>query len=312
MNIDTFPESSPASTGRLTVAIPFYSRLDFMKRAITSVLRQSSPDWELLVCDDSTPRLGAKDIVDAFRDDRIRYLRNPNRLGMARNWNRCLDMARTDLVTILHGDDELLPGYCEQMIVADARHPNAVAFFCRATTIDEDSRPSFSLPEFVKSLIQPVPRKLCILAGERGLRSLLRGNFIMCPTLCYRRKTLGDRRFAEEWKMVQDLELTTRLLLAGEVLIGIPEIAFAYRRHQENATIQYTQSLLRFHEEVALYDRLAEETAKRNWLDANASARRKAIIKLNLAFCAFQDLVRLRLRGGGEKLAYLARLLFSA
>src|SRR4051794_20749684 len=90
----------------LTFAIPYYARLDYLRQAIASVFRQSSPCWELIVCDDSGGE--AEDLVASYGDARLKYYKNPCRLGMVANWNRCLDLARTDLVTLLHADDELL------------------------------------------------------------------------------------------------------------------------------------------------------------------------------------------------------------
>lgn len=57
--------------------------------------------------------------------------------------------------------------------------------------------------------------------------------------------------------MVPDLDLVTRLLLEGEHLIGLPQRGYRYRRHGESATVQYTASLLRFDEEVRIYDQLS-------------------------------------------------------
>src|SRR5688572_22755698 len=119
----------------LTVAIPFYKGPDYLRLAIQSVLRLTSPYWRLVVCDDG-PDAGTRDIVESFGDPRIRYLRNERNLGMAGNWNRCLDVAETDLVNLLHNDDELLPNYVEEMLRAGSEFPDAAAFFCRARVID--------------------------------------------------------------------------------------------------------------------------------------------------------------------------------
>ena len=68
------------------------------------------------------------------------------------------------------------------------------------------------------------------------MKALMRGNFVMCPTLCFRKSVLGSERFAEEWRQVQDLEFTTRLLMAGREIVGSRRAAYAYRRHPESAT----------------------------------------------------------------------------
>src|SRR5262245_39649307 len=133
----------------LTFAIPFYSGIRFLPDALKSVLAQRDPNWRALVCDDGEVP-GVEDLVRSFGDPRIRYYKNEANLGMARNWNRCIDLAETDLVTLLHEDDLLLPGYCGIMRRAAAEHPDATAFYCQAHIIGADGEPAFSFPDFIK------------------------------------------------------------------------------------------------------------------------------------------------------------------
>ena len=65
----------------------------------------------------------------------VRYERNAVNLGLAGNWNHCLAVASTDLVTLLHADDELLPGYVAAVLGGHERHPSAAAVFPSATVI---------------------------------------------------------------------------------------------------------------------------------------------------------------------------------
>ena len=46
---------------RITLAIPFYTGLDYLRTAVASVVAQRSDDWELLVCDDGGVEEGARD-----------------------------------------------------------------------------------------------------------------------------------------------------------------------------------------------------------------------------------------------------------
>jgi glycosyltransferase involved in cell wall biosynthesis len=290
-------------TAALTIAIPFYQGHAYLRQAIDSVRAQQCGDWLLLVSDDG-PEVGTEELVRSYGDARLHYHRNKHNLGMAGNWNRCLDLATTNLVSLLHADDRLLPNYAALMTTAAALDPAAAAFFCRSTIIDAAGRPCFSLPDFVKRFLEP-GRGVLRLAGDTALAALLRGNFIMCPTVCYRRSVLAARRFALEWKQVHDLDLYARLLLDGEYLIGLPQSAYAYRRHAANATAQQTRDLSRFHEEVALYDRLATLADRHGWRQTAQVARGKRIIKLHLLYQALRDLMRLRLAGVQDKLALL-------
>lgn len=291
----------------ITFAIPYYKGLDYLNRAIVSVFRQESPDWRLVICDDS-PAGEGEAVLSSFRDDRVSYSRNPRTLGMALNWNRCLDVARTGLVTLLHADDELLPSYAGLMLKAGERYPETAAFFCRARVIGPDSQARFSFPDRIKDVLMPWGNEPIQVAGSQGLAGLLRGNYIMCPTVCYRKAAIGSRRFSERWKFVLDLDFFSRLLRDGETLTGIPAFGYAYRRHAENATAAYTENLLRFEEEAALYDELAADARHRGWSDVERVGRRKRIIRLHLAFRICADVLRGRFRPALKKLDFLHRL----
>ncbi len=160
-------------TPKITIAIPVYTHVAFLRKAIESVLRQTIPDWFLIISDDHSPDARAEEAVHQYRDARVRYCRNSSRLGMAGNFNRCLDLAQTDLVTLLHADDELLSHYCEQMIGAAAKFPTVTASFCNAEIIDADGKACFSFPDYVKHLYVPPGRNPFVLTGERGLMSLM-------------------------------------------------------------------------------------------------------------------------------------------
>src|SRR5262245_21930060 len=128
---------------RITIAIPFYKGLDYLARAIASVFAQTVADWSLVVVDNGG-EAATPSFMERFNDARVRYVRNPTNLGMAGNFNRCLDLAETELVTLLHHDDELEPSYAARMLKAAADYPTAAAFFCQATIIDERSQRIFS------------------------------------------------------------------------------------------------------------------------------------------------------------------------
>jgi len=289
----------------ITIAIPFYEGLDYLAAAVESVLAQSDPDWQLLVCDDGEQEQGAGELVDSFGDPRIHYRRNPRNLGMVPNWNACIERAETDLVTLLHADDLLLPSYTTLMQELAGRYPKAAAFFCGARIIDARGRRGLSVADTAKRLFVPRGRGPLVLRSEPALHALMRGNFIFCPTLCFRRSALGERRFSERWRQVQDLELSARLLCEGETLVGSREPGYAYRRHAESATALHNESMLRFEEELVLFDEIAERAQQLGWERAARASRRKTIVKLHLAYRVVRDLLTLQPGRALDKLRFL-------
>lgn len=267
----------------LTFAVPFYRGQQFLRGAVGSALRQTCAAWRLIVVDDAGPEPGTEELVRGFGDRRVSYVRNPSNLGMAANWNRCLDLADTGLVTLLHADDELRPEYAERALAAAARDPGAAAYFCGADIIGPDGRAAFSLADAVKWFLWPHRRRPSVVAGRRALEALCLGNFLMCPTACYRKSVLGGRRFDARWRFVLDLEFFTRLLMDGEHFVLDPRRSYAYRRHPGNATEAYTASSVRFDEEVALYELLARSLQRRGWEKAAWRARARVFVRLNAA-----------------------------
>jgi glycosyltransferase involved in cell wall biosynthesis len=292
--------SEPA---RITFAIPFLRRIEYLREGLESVRAQRRDDWSCLVLDEGgDPETAA--LVASYGDPRIEHHANPVRLGMVGNWNQGLDRARTELVTLLHADDRLLPDYCDVVFALADAHPRAAGIATDAEIIDSSGRPAFSLADAVKRRLIPAGEPW-VLAGEPGLTALARADIVMCPTVAWRPSVLGARRFDPAWKQVQDLDFLARLLLEGETIVGTRRRAYAYRRHAGSATAEQTEDLSRFEEEVAVLDRIAALARERGWSAAVRTAEHKTIVRLHVAFRAFADLAGGRWLGARRKLGYL-------
>lgn len=283
---------------RVTIAIPFFSKTDLLLKAIGSVRAQTLDAWQLIVCDDAGPEPEAQAAVDALGDPRIRYLRNPENLGLAGNWNRCLALAGTELVVLLHADDEIEPDYVEKMLAFADQDPSASAYFCLATVIDRAGDEIFSFPDFYKNYLIPKPSKGVIsLVGERGLGALMKGNFVFCPSILYRRSRCPDSPFRTDLRCVPDWEFTTSLLLRNEKLLGLPQALYRYRRHGTSVTDETRRNLRMFEEELRLRLSVADRAAARGWNEASKSARRMTGLLLAICHFSLTDLLRLDFGG---------------
>lgn len=292
----------------VTLAVPYHSGRAYLEAAVESVRGQDDPHWQLLVVDDSGTPSDLAGWLAGLGDARVRFLGNPHNLGMVPCWNRCLDEARTDLVTLLHADDLLRPDYVRCVRTLAAAHPGAAALFTGAKVIGADGRARRSFQDDVKRFYVPRERGAdgaLVLHGERSLEAVMRGNFLMCPTLCWRLSVLRGRRFDPRWKQAQDLEFTARLLLAGEALAGTDDAAYLYRRHDANATARQTESLLRFQEEFAVFDGVAAGARERGWTRVERVARAKRILRLHLTWRVMVETLRLRWGVAARTLRFL-------
>lgn len=291
----------------ITFSIPYYSGRDYLGKAIESVLAQDADIWTCVVADDSS-EADLPEFVAKVGRGRVRYVKNPTNLGIDGNFNQSVNLAETELVTVFHADDELMPNYASTMVRAAERHPRAAALFCRSTIIGPNSESWFSLADYVKKFLNPAQNAEFILEGEPGVRALLKANFIMAPTLLFRKSVLGERRFPMGYKFVLDWELTMGLLLDGETLVGIPDVCYRYRRHFANMTEKLAKTQQRFREESAFYDRMREKVQARGWTRCEAVASHKRMLKANITYRAVKSAVRLQLGDAAKGFRFLREL----
>ncbi len=275
---------------RISFTIPYYKGRSYLREAIESVLAQTVDAWELVVVDDRGPE-PAQDLVAEYADPRVRYVRNEANLGLAGNWNECVRRAAAPLVTVLHGDDRLLPEYAARVLAAADEHPEVAALFTDAVIIGPDGEPTSTLADRVKARM-PRRRDDHVLHGDGDLAGLLAGNYIVCPTMCLRREVVGPAPFDASLRFVPDWELSTRVLMEGGSLFALRTPLLEYRRHGGSETSQQTLDSSRFVEEIAFLRRRADEAAARGLTRSAGTARTRLTVRGHLLVLAGLDVVR--------------------
>lgn len=300
--MDHDPLESP-SQPRISFAIPYYRGIKYLGEAIDSVIAQSCSDWDLVVVDDQGPE-PADSLVASYGDPRVSYVRNARNLGLGGNWNECVRISRAPLVTVLHGDDRLLPEYAEVVLAAADAHPEAAAIFTDAFNIDAEGGRTRTLADHVKNHL---PRRSDdhLVQGDSDLAGLLFGNYIICPSLCLRRSLTGPSPFRTDLRFVPDWEFTTRLLLTGHSLYAVRSPLLEYRRHGETETSQLTSDSSRFREEIDLLQQRARECAELGLTRSARTADRRLTVRVHLLVRALMDAARGRWRPARDKAAML-------
>ena len=287
----------------LAFAVPFYSGLPYLRRALESLLTQSMPRWRAVVVDDCGPEPECRELVRDLGDARITYVRNETNLGLAENLNRCLELVDGHLVTLFHGDDELSNEYAALVLDAHQRYPEAIAVHTAARVIGTSSAPMLSFPDVFKRITGPRRGGEHVIVGDAGLAVVLRGQFIFFPSISYKARLLPSRPFDSSYRQVLDLDLLARLLFAGHSIVALPKAAYRYRRHAASQTMVLTASRKRFEEEFALYAAIAREGERRGWSRSAAVARRARIVRAHAAYRALGLAMRGELRAAGSTLS---------
>lgn len=95
---------------KFSVVIPCHDRLNLLKEAIYTVLKQDWIDWELIVFDNASKN-ELVDYLEKLADPRVRYDRSEEFLPVTDSWNRAINMSTGDYVIFLGDDDGLTPNY---------------------------------------------------------------------------------------------------------------------------------------------------------------------------------------------------------
>jgi glycosyltransferase involved in cell wall biosynthesis len=124
---------------RVTVGIPTYNRPDWLRQSIESVLAQTMTEFRLVVSDNASDS-ATQEVVEAFADERIEFVRAPVNTGMTNNMNRVLELAKTEFVVVLPDDDLLYPEYLASSLAMFDRSPGLGVVHTAFDLIDDDGR----------------------------------------------------------------------------------------------------------------------------------------------------------------------------
>src|SRR4051812_28370728 len=108
----------------LTIVMPVYNGARHLHEALASLL----PARVIVVDDASTD-----DSVAIARARGLDVVQNDRRLGLAENWNRCVELVTTPYFVLAHQDDVYEPGYAEALLALLEAHPRAFIAHCKTS-----------------------------------------------------------------------------------------------------------------------------------------------------------------------------------
>lgn len=257
----------------IEIAIPYWGEPQLLFDAVSSVLDQTDPDWQLLVVDDCYPAPAVAAWFDELPDARIRYVRNESNVGIAGNFQRCLDLAIGDRVTFMGCDDLLKPEYVALVRELAAIEPPADLIQVGVQVIDEEGEPFEPLSDQIKTRLRRRHRGAKVLQGEELAASLLLGNWFYWPSLSFRREALVGRRFRQDLPIILDLALILDVIADGGAVRLDDRVGFSYRRHRHSLSSTALMDGTRFADERRFFAETSVAMRGRQWTRAGRAAR---------------------------------------
>lgn len=132
----------------VTVAMPVYNAGKYLRVAVLSIVRQTFPNWELLIIDDGSTDNALQDITD-ISDVRIRIFRDGANQGLAARLNEAADLARGQYLARMDQDDVSYPERFARQIETLQNDPKLDLVATRAITIDENNQATGLFPHSI-------------------------------------------------------------------------------------------------------------------------------------------------------------------
>jgi glycosyltransferase involved in cell wall biosynthesis len=111
---------------QISVVIPLYNKGPHIRRAVESVLNQTSPVSEIVIVDDGSTDNSVV-VVQGLKCDLVRLMQQENG-GVSVARNAGITHAKHSLIAFLDADDEWLPHHVETLKRLYVKHPECGAF----------------------------------------------------------------------------------------------------------------------------------------------------------------------------------------
>lgn len=209
----------------ISVILPTYNRANFIRNSIDSVLNQTFEDIELIIVDDGSSD-DTPNIINTYKDSRIKYIRFPNNKGVSHARNAGIKASAGQYIAFQDSDDTWDLTKLEKQYDYLMSNPNYnVVYTKMRCNCSELSIPDFYTPNDT------------ITENELSgfiYKPLLIRNYIGAPTLLIEKSIITESNlFDESMKSLEDWDFILRI--AAKHPIGyIDEPLHIYNLHNND------------------------------------------------------------------------------
>ena len=211
---------------------------DAISKAVDSILSQSYPNIELIICDDgSDSEVSEKLEALCDSDEHITLIRNEEQKGLAYSLNRCMDIATGVYIARMDADDISYPERLKREYEYLESHPDIGWTGCNAEVFDQNGKWGRS--------VRPV---------FPGKADYLKYSPFIHPSVLFRAqiiKEAGGYSEDEEFMLSEDYELFLRLRDKGYAGHNLQEELLMYfcgrdDYHVRSISDRYAEFRMRF------------------------------------------------------------------
>jgi glycosyltransferase involved in cell wall biosynthesis len=146
----------------VSVAMCTYNGEKYLKQQLASIIQQTIPPDEIVVCDDGSTDKTVKIVKEYSRQfPSLRLVQNETNLGFTRNFEKAVGLTTGDLVFLSDQDDVWLPNRIEAMSRIFAEQPAVGMVFSNFVFTDSNLQPVTASSERLRAAhLSRVPHKV--------------------------------------------------------------------------------------------------------------------------------------------------------
>lgn len=125
---------------RISVSLCTYNGEKYIKEQLQSILTQTRQIDEIVICDDKSSDATVSVMNDILQTSDIKYkiVCNPKKIGLIKNFEKCISLCTGDLVFFSDQDDVWEPYKVEKMSRIFENNPNCVLCYSDAVVMNSD------------------------------------------------------------------------------------------------------------------------------------------------------------------------------
>ena len=182
------------------------------RQAISSMVKQTFSDWEMLLYDDGSDIRYQSKIQAMCTDSRIRYIRGNDNRGLAYGLNICIQQARGRYIARMDADDISCAERLEKLYDFLEEHREYQWAGCNTILFDEKS-------EYGRREMPEIPKPTDFLNYSPYIH----------PSVMFRKEVLMECGGYKNLRRGEDYELFMRLHAQGYQGYNLQELLFKYR-----------------------------------------------------------------------------------
>jgi len=208
----------------VSVVLPTFNRLQYLRPAIDSVFAQTFTDWELIVADDGSEGETAAYVAALANPPRVKVLRLAHTGNPGAVRNAAWQAARGEYIAFLDSDDVWLPAKLALQVASLRAHPERGWSHTAFAVIDESGE-----------LLRGARSRWWPAVEGWILESLIKMETVIAiPSVIVKRQLLEQLGgFDLKQRMCEDYDLWLRLAALSEI-DGVRETLLHVRSHREH------------------------------------------------------------------------------